>query len=604
MSQKQYWKGLEELDNPVAHQESVANEFKETLPLADLSDGLLNATAPRRDFLKYLGFSTAAAMLAASCEMPVRRAIPYAIKPEDIVPGVANYYASSFVDGGDYCAVIVKTRDGRPIKIEGNPLSSITKGGTSARVQASVLNLYDKTRLRYPVTMGSDGKFQEATFDAIDHTLAEALEANKGKAFVILTSSILSPTTKDIIAQFIAKYPNTKHVVSDPVSYSGMLLANEACYGKKTLPTYHFDKANTIVSLGADFLGTWISPVEFAKHYGMGRKISAAKPQMSRHYHVEGHHSITGANADHRAVCKPSEMGSVAVALYNAVVNGTEASFKNKALNELVKNAAKDLKAGNGMVVCGSNDVNVQTVVNAINDKIGANGTTINWAVTSNQKQGIDQDLVTLVNDMNNGAVGALFIHNINPAYEYFDSAKFISGLSKVAVTVSFADRLDETAQHCKYVVPDHHYLESWGDAEPKPGYISLMQPGIAPIFKTRAWQDSLMKWSGSASSYGEYWKTYWTGKLGGQAKLDKALQDGVIEPAGEMANGGASFAGNVAGATANIKPGSEEGKVELVIYQKVSIGHGGPWSNNPWLQEMPDPITKATWDNYAVRIS
>ena len=150
MGQKKYWKGLEELHNTPAHQEVVANEFPESLPFADVSDSLLSATTPRRDFLKYLGFSTAAAMLAASCEMPVRKAIPYAIKPEDIVPGIPNYYASTFVDGGDYCAIIVKTREGRPIKIEGNELSSITRGGTSARVQASVLSLYDKARLRQP----------------------------------------------------------------------------------------------------------------------------------------------------------------------------------------------------------------------------------------------------------------------------------------------------------------------------------------------------------------------------------------------------------------------------------------------------------------------
>jgi MoCo/4Fe-4S cofactor protein with predicted Tat translocation signal len=135
MSEKKYWKGLEELHNTPAYQESLANEFREELPM-DLSDSLLNATTPRRDFLKYLGYSTAAAMLAASCEMPVRKAIPYAIKPEDVVPGVPNFYASTFIDGGEWCPIIIKTRDGRPIKIEGNEMSSLTRGGTTARVQA------------------------------------------------------------------------------------------------------------------------------------------------------------------------------------------------------------------------------------------------------------------------------------------------------------------------------------------------------------------------------------------------------------------------------------------------------------------------------------
>lgn len=592
MSQKQYWNGIEELNNTTAHQEVAQNEFKEELPF-DMSGNLLDATTPRRDFLKYLGFSTAAAMLAASCEMPVRKVIPYAIKPEDIIPGVPNYYASSYVDNGEYCAIVIKTRDGRPIKIEGNEKSSITRGGTSARVQASVLNLYDKARLRQPYAEG-----HEATFAAIDRRIMDGLAATSGEAY-LLTGSILSPTTREVIKQFIGKYPNVKHVVYDPVSYSGMILANEASYGKRAIPSYHFDKAQTIFSLGADFLGTWLSPVEFAKQYSFGRKVSAKQLAMSKHYHVEPTLTISGAKADERAVCKPSEMGAVAVALYNAITTGAAPNFGSQKLNALITAAAADLKKGNGLVVSGSNDVNVQTVINAINNAIGANGTTINWAATSNYKQGVDADMVNLVNAMNAGQVGALFVHGVNPVYEYFQGAKFAEGLKKVPLTVSFAERMDETAQLCKYVIPDHHYLESWGDAEPKTGYYSLMQPGIAPIFKTRAFQDSLLTWAGSTTSYAQYWNQYWVEKLGGQEHFDKALQDGVIEPAGEPAMGGAGFTGNVAAAVSAIQSKKTSAGKELIVYEKISMGRGAWMSNNPWLQELPDPITKATWDNY-----
>ena len=627
MGQKKYWKGLEELNNTPAHQEVVANEFPESLPFADVSDSLMNATTPRRDFLKYLGFSTAAAMLAASCELPVRKAIPYAIKPEDIVPGVPNYYASSYVDGGDYCSIIIKTRDGRPIKIEGNELSSITRGGTSARVQASVLSLYDKARLRQP---HADGKPVDM-FGAVDRLVMEGL--GSGKQAYILTSTILSPSVKLVIDQFISRYPGTKHVTYDAISYSGMLLANEASYGKRALPSYHFDKARTIVSIGADFLGTWLSPIEFAKGYSIGRKVNAKNAQMSKHYQIEGVHSLSGANADVRATCRPSEMGAVAVALLSAVNSGATPSFASKKLNDCIVKAAADLKRGNGMVVCGSNNVAVQTVVNAINSAIGANGTTINWAVNSNYKQGIDADMVNLVAAMKAGQVGTLIMHGVNPVYDYMDGAGFAAAMKNIPVTVSTSDRMDETAAASKYVVSDHHFLESWGDAEPKTGYYSLMQPGIAPIFKTRAFADSLLTWAGSTETYAEVWKRFWLGKLGSQSNFDQALQDGVIEPKGAtmvvatrdsqpnshdtvmvaaqglgvntsgistMSMGGASFGGNVAGATAAIaamKPGS--GK-ELVVYEKVAIGRGGSWSNNPWLLEMPDPITKATWDNYA----
>jgi molybdopterin-containing oxidoreductase family iron-sulfur binding subunit len=445
--------------------------------------------------------------------------------------------------------------------------------------------------MRFPHASG-----QEATYDAIDRQVKEALAANAGKPAYLLTGSILSPTTKDIISQFTAKYPNVKHVVYDPISYSGMLLANEASYGKRTLPSYHFDKAQTIVSLGADFLGTWLSPAEFAKGYAAGRRVSAKNPKMSKHYQVESMHTISGASADHRVTCRPSEIGAVAVALYNAVTGG--ASSMSGKLGDMITKAAADLKKGGGLVVCGSNDIAVQTVVNAINDKIGANGTTINWAVTSNYRQGIDADIVALTEAMNAGNVGAVLIHGVNPVYEYHDGKKFADGLSKVPLTVSFADRMDETAQKCKFVTPDHNFLESWGDAEPKTGYYSLQQPGIAPLFKTRAFQDSLLTWAGATSTYGDYWKTYWMTKMGSQENFDRALQIGVVEPAGDMAMGGAAFAGNIADAMAKATA-NKGGEVEMVVYQKISMGHGGVWSNNPWLQEMPDPITKATWDNY-----
>jgi MoCo/4Fe-4S cofactor protein with predicted Tat translocation signal len=591
MSQKKYWKGLEELENTPAHQEVVNNEFQQPLPY-DISGKLLDATTPRRDFLKYLGFSTAAAMLAASCEMPVRKAIPYAIKPEDIVPGVPNYYASTFVDAGDYCAVVVKTRDGRPIKVDGNEMSSITKGGSSARVQAAVLGLYDKARLRQPHMDG-----HEATYAAIDKKVKETLEGTD-KMIYLLTSTILSPTTHAVIQKFLAKYPTAKHVTYDSISCSGMLLANKESYGKAALPTYHFEKAKTIFSLDADFLGTWISPVEYSHQYSEGRKMSAKSPQMSRHYHVEPTHTITGAAADYRATCKPSEIGKIAAALYQLITNGTKPSFANQKLNELLKMAAADLQKGNGLVVCGANDKNIQLIVNAINDKINAVGTTINWAVTASYKQGIDADMIALVEDMNAGKVGALLMHEVNPVYDYFDSEKFASGLAKVALTVSFADRPDETAQKATIIAPDHHWLESWGDAEPHTGYYSFMQPTISPLFKTRAFEDSLLIWAGESISYQDFWKQYWVQKLGGQTNFDKALQNGIYEPE-TPAFAGATFNGNVSAALQAVGQTKVSEGIELVVYQTVAIGYGGAWSNNPWLQEMPDPITRATWDNY-----
>lgn len=595
MEQKKYWQSFEELNNPKAFQENADNEFQEDLPFADLDGkGLLDARTPRRDFLKYVGFSTAAATLVASCEMPVRKIVPFVNKPQDVVPGVADYYATTYVSGGDAVSIVAKVRDGRPIKIEGNELSSITKGCTTAQVQASVLDLYDTARLRYPLKNGKE----VSTFEALDKMVAQDIA---GSPVVILTGTIVSPSTKQIIAEFLAKYPGSRHVQYDVVSYSGMLLANQACYGKRAIPSYDFGKAKVIVSLGADFLGSWLNAVEYQKGYTVGRKVNPANPQMSKHYQFESILSMTGANADERFTHKPSEAGAVAVALLNAI-NGQAVTGVSDKVKQGVAKVAKDLVANRsaGLVVCGSNNANVQIIVNAINEAIGSNGTTIDWAAPLQTKQGIDSEMTALVADMQAGRVGSLLVYDANPAYDYFDASTFKAAIKKVKTAISFSEKMDETAQLCKYVVPANHYLESWGDAEPKAGYFSMMQPTINPLFKTRPFQDSLLKWAGNATTYEAYLKNYWTGKLGSMNAYEKALQDGVIEPSSPAASGASFSASGVAAAASALTAVKTGGQYEVVLYQKVSLGDGKQ-ANNPWLQELPDPVTKATWDNYAM---
>lgn len=609
MKQKKYWKGIEELHDEAGYQKAVQNEFREELPFEE-SESFLSGRTPRRDFLKYLGFSITAATVAASCEIKVRKAIPYLNKPEEITPGVPNYYASTYALDGDYCPVLIKTRDGRPIKLEGNTLSSVTKGGTSARVQGAVLSLYDTSRLRYPLANG-----KETTWEALDTQVTQAL-AGLSAPIVLLTSSVLSPSVRQAIQEFIAKYPSARHIVYDPVSYAGLLLANESSYGKRAIPSYHFENAKCIVSLGADFLGTWLSPIEFAWQYASTRKVSANKPEMSQHFHFEGHVSLTGSNADYRYTHKPSESSAVVIGLYNAVAQATgkptlsgAPAIADKRVSDGIAKAAKALvaKQGAALVVSGSNNPQEQILVNGINDMLGAGGKTIDWNTPLNYRQGIDADMQQLVADMNNGTVGAVLMHGVNPAYDYYDAAKFVSGLKKVNVSVSFNDHRDETTVLCKYAAPDSHFLESWGDAEPRSGYYSLQQPGIAPLFKTRQLLETLLKWSGAATTepvayIQQYWKTNIFPKYGNgadwQTWWDETLQNGVAEPAAP-AMSGLPFAGNVNDAASKLQAApAKTGGLELVLYEKVAIG-SGRHANNPWLQEMPDPITRCTWDNY-----
>jgi len=599
MEQKKHWSSFGELNNSEAFNKEVQNEFKEELPFVEdestfeKGESFLQAKAPRRDFLKYVGFSTAAAAVAASCEMPIKKAIPFANKPEDIVPGIAEYYATTYVQDGDVVSVLAKVRDGRPIKLEGNDLSPITAGGTSARVQASVLDLYDTARLRFPSTSG-----KEASFEAIDKAIAAELNG----AAVIVTSSITSPSTKQIIAQFLAKYAGSKHITYDAVSHSAMLLANQASYGKTIIPCYHFEKAKAIVSLSADFLGTWLSPVEFARQYAVGKKLDEKNPAMSRHIHFETVASMTGSNADEKYLCRPSELPMVAAALLSAVNGGEITGITDAKLKAGIKAAAKTLTAHKGaaLVVSGSNNVNEQIIVNAINNAVGANGSTINFAETLNYRQGIDSNFASFVEDMNAGKVNAVLFYGANPVYTWPAADKVKSGLAKVKTTISFNAKIDETTALCKYSIPAPHFLESWGDAEPVSGHISFIQPTISPLFKTRAFEDSLLKWSGDATDYTTYLKNYWSAKLGGENGWNKTLQAGVLIPA-DVNNIGASINSSaVATAVAAVTANKPSNKIELALYQKVGIG-AGQGASNPWLQELPDPVTRATWDNYII---
>lgn len=614
--EKKYWQNFGELTDSEASKKAAADEFREELPF-ELSGKLMKAPTQRRDFLKYLGFSTTAALIAASCETPVRKSIPFANKPEDIVPGMAEYYATTYVQDGEAISVLAKVRDGRPIKVEGNILSPVTNGGTSAKVQASVLSLYDTARLKFPTI---DAK--EVTLEYIDKAIGDALGSLGGAPVVLLTSTINSPSGLDVISQFLSKYPGSRHVMYDGDSYTGIMLANEASYGKRSIPSYKFENAKVVVSLGADFLGTWISPVEFAYQYTKGRKINEENPSMSKHYQFESILSLTGSNADERYIHKPSETGAVALALLNALTGKGSSTINDPVLKAGIAKAAKDLSSAKGaaLVVCGSNDKNIQLIVNSINNAIGAGGNTIDWSTINKSKAGIDADFATLINDMNSGKVGALIILGANPAYTWYDSKGFTDALKKIKVTVSFNSKNDETTQLCKYVIPDHHYLESWGDAEPRSGFISLMQPTINPLFKTRQWQDSLLKWTGSTVDYTNYFKNYWTTKLGSVDTYERTLQAGVVGKTTPVAMAATSvsdsskssapvntvgFAGSfnessLDSAIAAVGSGTKGGNIELVLYKKVGIGVG-EGSSNPWLQELPDPISRATWDNYVI---
>ncbi len=587
---KKYWKGLEQLTDNAEFKKHADKEFPEYLPIAG-EEG-----PNRRDFLKLMGFSVAAATLAA-CETPVKKAIPYINKPATVDPSVPNYFASTYSSGSDAMPILVKTREGRPIKIEGNKLSGISGGGTNAQMQASVLSLYDKERLAGPTISGS-----ASTWEEVDKAIIKDLAAAGGK-LAIVSNSIASPSTLSAIEKFKSAFP-ADHITYDPMSLSGLTAAYEKSFGKKMLPFHEFSKAKTIVSFGADFLGSWPNNTYNNKAFASTRKLSDAKKEMSRLYAFESNLSLTGANADYRQPIKPSEEGIYIASLYNMLASrlGGSSVSAPKTDNPILLKAATDLinNQGQSVVISGSNDSVIQTVVLAINELLKNHGATIDVTKSINTRKGDDQQFENFVKALNAGQVAGVIFINCNPVYDHPLGAQIQAGLGKVKLSIATSDRSDETSSLVKYQAPDHHFLEAWNDFEVVSGNYSLSQPTIKNIFDTRQVQQSMLSWSGDSQNYYDFILKYWEENIyplsSGFSDFtkfwDQSLHDGVFETSIEPETPQASID------LSSISISAKSEGLELVLYENNGIG-SGTQANNPWLQEMPDPITKAVWDNY-----
>ncbi len=597
-SNKKYWKSVEELNENSSIVETLKqNEFVEEIPTDEFlgNKETLEATSTtRRDFLKYVGFTTAAASLAA-CEGPVKKSIPYVVQPTEIIPGVANYYATTIANGFDFASVLVKTREGRPIKIENNNLAT-TNGSANARVNASVLGLYDNLRVKAPSKGGEELSWYDFNLET---TKALTKIASSGKAIVLLTQTYASPSTSKLIAEFSEKYGNVQHVQYDAVSESTALDAFQAKYGERGLANYDFSKAMTIVSIGADFLGDWQGG-GFDTAYAKNRVPDHGK--MSRHIQFESNMSLTGANADKRVPLTPSEQKLALAKLYSLIVGGSVSGTLPAPIEAAVKQAAKELKkAGSkAVVVTGIQDVNAQTVVLEINEAL--NSKAFDPKTPIKTRQGSDKAVTALVADLKAGKVGALITSGVNPVYTLPNAADFLEGLKKVELSIAFSMKADETSSNAQYIAAVPHYLEAWGDVELKKGHYALTQPTIRPLFDTKQFQDVLLNWLGNQTSYLDYIKQTWGASILGESSFNKALHDGVF--VGTLANSVEEStdteqvetpSGNAARALAS---SAKSNGSELVLYTKVGMGDGQQ-ANNPWLQEFPDPITRTSWDNY-----
>ena len=645
---KKYWKGFDELNQTPEFKENAQREFPQELSVDEfLADNKVNeASTGRRDFLKFLGFSVAAATLAA-CEAPVIKAVPYVVKPEDVTPGVANWYASTYYDGAHYASILVKTRESRPIHIKGNKDWGFTHGSVNPQIAASVLSLYNGERVASPRFQG-----EETSWEKVDTGISTELErlAKSGKRIVLLSGTEISPSTLDIISRFKMKYSgaaqnepvevvqnadttatemtemdgemnvpegNVSHIQYDAVSYSGIREANKESFGKRIIPDYDFSKAKVIVSVACDFLNSWVLPTQFTGQYLMRRNPDG--DWMSRHFQFESNMSQTGSNADIRGLIKPSQQGTALAYLHKAVtgqgVSGVDTSgLSEKAIKKLDM-AAAELKAAKGesLVVCGSNRKSVQVIVNSINSHLGNYASTINLNNPIMMHKSEDKKMAKLIDDMNAGKVGAILMWNTNPTYSHSNGEAFKTGLANVGLTVAMSEYADETASNCSYLCPVSHALESWNDYNAKMFNYAIAQPTIRPLHNTRPAAESLMIWAGMAThqgkdstNYYDHIKSLWK-KYGFAAQSEYAdwtsywnamVHQSCGTDLGAPAASAMPFNGDLGKAGKDIAS-INSGDFEIALYQKSSMGNG-QHAGNPWLQEMPDTITKVTWDNYA----
>jgi len=601
---RKYWKGLEELNETPEFLQSKEQEFPAQQNIEEfLSDDKLGETSTnRRDFLKFLGFSVAAATLAA-CEAPVTKAIPYVNKPEDVTPGLATWYASTYYDGNSYASVLVKTREGRPIFIKGNKDHGITRGVVNAQIIASVLGLYEGARLTDASVAG-----KTTGLSKVDGEIISALKA--ANKVTLVSNTVISPSLKAAINELSVSLGEGKleHIQYDSASYAGMRAANKESFNLTVegtengiIPNYDFSKAKTIVSVGADFLSSWLLPTQFSHQFGATRNPDGA--WMSKFYMFESTMSITGSNADYRGLIKPSEQASVLAYILKAFGVATDVSTAiNGKAQKVADLAIADLKASKAesLVVAGSNNKAVQVLVNKLNEVLGAYTTTINVNDSINLYSGDDAKVNAFVADVINGkASDAVIFLDTNPVYSLPNGTEFGNALAKVKTTIAISQFADETASKSKYIVPSLHALEGWNDYQPTKSEYAIAQPSIRPLgANTSSPIESFLVWAGKANRGGKDSKVAYdyikanSGKSGNDWNL---LVHNSVATTPVVAATAPTFVGstNVASQLTKVS-----GAVEVVMYQKAAIGVG-TYASNPWLQEMPDPMSKVTWDNY-----
>ena len=616
-----YWQSFEELHNDPdfikAHQDEFIGGVSEDFDSSGMS------SLSRRKFLALLGASAALAGTACSDYRDKGEIIPYNRKPEEITLGKANYYASTCTACPNACGILVKTREGRPIKIDGNPDHPISKGKICAQGQASIMSLYDPDRLKNPKKK-LDRRFVDYNWKNADDEIMFDLMNSGNKEIAIISHKIISPTTKKVLDDFAAKYPSTKIYSYEVFDNSVRNSAWKKCYGSGEFPAIKWNEAKVIVSLDGDFLGESNNKIENARLFSESRDI--INKNFNRLYVIESNLTITGMAADYRLRLRPDMQLNFVLALIDALnkrgvgipINSGGISLENFAnqyelnpgtlqsmVSDLLKNKSKSIiYAGDHL----PEDVHI--AVNYLNAALG-NEAIYNFETGPNVVPVLSstQELKDLTARMNSGQVAVAIHLNSNPVYDFASDLNYADALSKVDTVVSFVEIENETSELSNYCLPINNQLESWGDAKTRTGIYSLQQPVIAPLYDSRQTEAILLTWiTGDSSTYDETiyhkylmdsWEKDLYPKIGTSLDFKRfwygALHDGVVKVIEKIS--GIKSISNSAGQ--QIKPTKDSESFSLSIKESYAV-RDGRFANNGWLQELPHPVSKVVWDNYA----
>ncbi len=565
--------------------------------------------ASRRSFLKLAGFGVASAALAGCTRGPTRLVVPRPTGAEGVVPGRPYWIATTCGGCEAACGVLAKCRDGRPIKLEGNPQHGVSRGGLCAVGQASLLDLYDGR-----LVDGAQLRGSAVEWSALDDEMRTALTASRGRTR-LLTRTLTSPSTRAWVAR-LEKQHGVRHVEWDPRSASALLDAHKACFGVRAVPQMRLERARVLVAFDADFLGTWLSPVELAKRYRAGRNPDGGA--VSRHIQLESRLSLTGCAADERFAIAPWEQR----AALSAICARLAEHAGRKPPFDLVPDAPRpdDLvriadelwaaRGGGAVLLCGSDDPGAQGLAAYANDLLGAYGDdgVLNLGARSGIRRGDDGALAQLVADMAAGEVDVLIVDGLDPLYELPGELGFRDAVTNVGLVVTTSAQPDELHSVADAVAPVPHALACWNDSQQTAGEYSLCQPTVPALRSARTLRASLAAWLGDSREDRELLRDHWRTEIAPRlarnvpfdAFFDRVLHDGFVASSGEGVLGVSLDAGALAELLRTAAPAAPAGDgLALVLHANVAVPEGRH-AHNPWLQEVPDPLTTIVWDNAA----